>query len=178
MPAPLDIVTMPAAAFRRKGPIGRYLKKTFGPALLAQSVSLAAVDHFSRRPSAWSQGPDGYGRRFARVFGRFAAEGAITMAMGAALGQASDSARCECSGGLRRLGHALTSTVMARTSSGGRTVDAARVAGVYGGAMVATTWQPGATAMGGLRSGSLSLGAVAAINVAREFWPDLKRAFR
>jgi hypothetical protein len=157
-----------------------YLRDTFGPGALLQSAFVAGTNHFDNDPPEWRQGAQGYGRRFASRFGRFTIQKSIEYGLGTVLRQDTSYRRCECSGFLRRMSHALSSNFIARKRDGSRTLTIAKVAGYYGSGMISTAWYPDRyTATGdGVRLGTLSLVSGTGVNVIREFWPEIRRFFR
>ncbi len=158
-----------------------YVRDTFGPGAALRTGFVAAMDHADNDPPEWEQGMAGFGRRAASRYGRFALQETIELGGGALLGEDPRYHPCKCSGFFRRSGHALVSTVVARNANGKPTPAFARIAGVYGGSMLAThLWYPSRfTAAGdGFRLGNISLGVSGGVNLVREFWPDIKRVFR
>ncbi len=131
-------------------------------------------------PPEWGQGMEGYGRRYASRIGQKTVDSGIRFVVGTALRHDPRYFPSEGKGCFSRLGHALVYTFVARTDSGRRTFAVARFAGAFGGAFVSNTWYPAGVndtshALG--RAGYVILGEAGA-NVVREFWPDVKRAFR
>lgn len=158
----------------------RFLKDTIGPGAILQSGFIAGTHHFVNDPPEWGRGFDGYNRRLASQFGRTLIQNSFELGIGAALRQDLSYQRCNCSGFLHRTGHALFSSFTARTPDGRSTFTLAKVAGVYAGAMISTAWYPDRyTATGdGVRFGNVSAATGALTNIAREFWPEIRRFFR
>lgn len=171
----------PSPAYTPLSPARRlqlYLQETYGPSAWLRTAFVAAMDQADHDPPEWRQGAPGYSRRFASRFGRFSLQESIEFPAGMALGEDPRYFPCQCRGPLKRAGHALLSTVVARNRNGGRTVALARIGGVYGGALAAMAWHPSRYTLAGdgLRLGNLSLAVTGGVNLFREFWPDLKRA--
>jgi len=80
--------------------------------------------------------------------------------------------------GLPRARDAIRNSLMVKRDAGGQTFNWARLAGNYGGAFVARTWNPPSRNSVGdaLVSGSVGLGMDVGLSVVYEFWPDLRRA--
>jgi len=157
-----------------------YLKDTFGPGALLQSALAAGTNHFVDDPPEWRQGVQGYSRRFASRFGRFAIQESMEFGLATVLRQDTSYRRCECGGFLRRMSHALSSNFIARKRDGSTTFTIAKVASYYGAGMISTAWYPDRyTATGdGVRLGTISLVSGTGASVIREFWPEIRRLFR
>jgi hypothetical protein len=173
----------PAAEARPARPsfearLGRYLEEGFGPASILESAAMGALDHTTHTPRSWKLGADGYVRRFASEAATTAIQESIEFGLNEALRQDADYPRCQCAGGWRRARHALAWTVLARSADGRTTFAVGHVAGVFAANVLQTTWQPGRRAIAGVEMGSALMALDAAINLTREFWPDLKRRFR
>ncbi len=159
--------------------VDRLLRDTFGPVAVLQSALVAGTHHIVNNPPEWRQGVDGYNRRLASQFGRLAVQNSLELSLGAALKQDYTYQRCNCRGFLRRTGHAVIANFTARTPDGGNTFTLVRVGSIYAGAMISTAWYPDRyTATGdGVRFGTVSVASGTLINIAREFWPDIRRFF-
>ncbi len=157
--------------------IGDFLRDTTGPGAFFQSVFIAGTHHLVNAPTEWGRGIEGYHRRLANQFGRTAIQNSIQLGLGAALKQDLRYRRCSCSGFLRRTGHALLSNFTARTPDGRQTFTLAKAAGIYAGATISTSWYPDRyTAIGdGIRLGNASMASSTLMNIAREFWPEIRR---
>jgi hypothetical protein len=141
-----------------------------GPALGAQ---------LNNEPPAWGQGAEGYSRRVANRFGRFALQKTYEAAGAAALGHEVRYVRSTRSGFLPRAAHALTANFITYDRNGRRTPHVARVGSVFAAEFKGSLWMPGgyrdaATAMRGV---GRELGVSSAFNLIREFAPELKRMF-
>ncbi len=154
-----------------------FLRDTFGPAAILQSAFVAGSHQLTDNPPEWQQGTEGYARRLASRFGRSGIQNSVGLVLGTVLRQDLRYQACNCKGLLRRTGHAVISNFTARTSDGGRTFTPARIAGSYGGAILSLAWYPDRyTAAGdGVRMGSLSVASGSLLNIAREFWPEVRR---
>lgn len=157
-----------------------FLRDTVGPKALLQSAFVAGTRHFANDPPEWRQGTEGYARRLASRIGGLAIQNSVELGLGMAMQQDLEYRRCDCNGFLHRTGHALAATFTARTRDGRSTFTMVKVASRYAGAMISTAWYPDHyTAWGdGARLGTVSIASGTALNVIREFWPEIRRLFR
>lgn len=153
-----------------------YARTTFGPfSLLTTGVS-AGIQHIENAPPEWGHGGGAYGMRYADVFGRTLVQNTIEYGAAEVLREDPVYYRCECAGLWRRTGHALTATFTARRASGKRTLAVSSIAGAYAGGLVSTLWYPARYSWkDGVRIGSYGFGSNFAVNLATEFWPDVRR---
>jgi hypothetical protein len=178
VPTPVEPVSYQPLTGRERWNL--YLRDTFwstgaffraaGPALGAQ---------LNNEPPAWGQGAEGYSRRVANRFGRFALQKTYEAAGAAALGHEVRYVRSRRSGFLPRATHALTANFITYDRNGRRTPHVARVGSVFAAEFKGSLWMPGgyrdaATAMRGV---GRELGVSSAFNLIREFAPELKRMF-
>jgi hypothetical protein len=149
----------------------RYVKDTVGPFRLVRTAASAGIDQWRDKPEEWGQGMKGYGKRFASSLGRNAIQQTITYGLDEALDQDSDFHRSNRDGFFPRVKHAFLETITSRTKSGKRVLSAPRLAGVYGGAVIASeTWYPERYSYkDGLRTGTNTLITSFGINLVREF---------
>jgi hypothetical protein len=133
------------------------------------------------QPAEYGQGWDAFGNRLSRRAAMYQLQTALYHSSAAALGTETGYRRCNCTGGAKRLGYALSRTLLTKTSSGATVPNVAYLGGTYGGAMIAAEgWYPARyRASGeGVRSASVQVGVRTAINVIQEFGPELKKLFR
>lgn len=154
-----------------------FANDTFFPFALLTTAASAGIEHLTNTAPEWGQGAKGYGIRFGDVFGRSLVSNTIEYSAGAVLHEDLGYYKCECTGLWRRTGHALLSTFTARRPSGKRTFAISRVMGNYGGAMISQFWYPHRyTPLGdGVRLGNWGFGYTFGIDLANEFWPDVRR---
>jgi hypothetical protein len=149
-----------------------YLFDTFGPYPVAGAAIFGAFDQVDKTPREWGNGAGAYGERVGSDFGIAMVTTTTRYALAEAFREDTLYYRCECSGVLRRLGHAVISTVTARYGDDGyRRLSFAAVVAPYVGSMTAVYgWYPGRYgAADGMRMGSYALLAFAGGNIAREF---------
>jgi len=160
--------------------VSNYAFDSFGPyafmgsaftAGLAQGQT-AAHAQSAGIPPDWGQGWDSYGARFGSDFGINLITQTTRYSLAEAFRQDTIFYRCECTGFVPRLKHALISTVMARTGEDGHRVFSlpALVAPYAGTEAAALLWYPRRyDAMDGFRMGNYNLLAQVGLNLALEF---------
>ncbi|MBK7705114.1 MAG: hypothetical protein IPN69_09565 [Acidobacteria bacterium] len=156
----------PDGETRRKN----YLKSMFGPLTLARVAATSAVGTFRNSPEEWEKSGEGFGRRFASDFGKNVIRQTTQFGLDEALKLDSSFYRSKKRDLGSKVANALLSTVTARNSKGKRVVGVPRIAGAYVSNIVASeTWFPKRfDYKDGLRSGTISLGINAAVNLFRE----------
>ena len=163
-----------------QGKLRFYLDRNFGPADLLGSAFSAGLNQWRDYPTEWGQGAEGYGRRLAARLGQNTVKNTIRFVTATALHEDPRYFPSEQKGVSRRVGHALASVFVTRTDSGGRRFAVSEFAGVVGSEFIANQWYPPrvATTNDALRGSAVTLGFDAARNLAKEFWPDIKKALR
>jgi hypothetical protein len=150
-----------------------YLFDAFGPYPIIGAALAAGVNQAYNTPLEWKQGADGYSRRFGSDFGIAAISTTARYGLAQALRQDTLYYRCECSGVLPRLRHAVISTLTARQGNDGhRVFSFPALIAPYAGTMTAVyAWYPDRyNAKDALRMGNyLMLGYVSG-NVGLEFF--------
>jgi hypothetical protein len=149
-----------------------YFFDAFGPYAIAGDSISGAIGQADKTPPQWGEGAGAYGVRVGSAFG----VGLITTTTRYTLAEAfrEDTLyyRCECTGLLRRLNHAVFSTVTARRGADGhRQLSFPSLAAPYVGSLTAVYgWYPrGDGAEYGLRMGNYALLTLVGENIAREF---------
>ena len=157
-----------------------YLSDAFwSPGVFFRAAGPALGAQLNNEPPAWGQGVEGYSKRFANRFGRFALRETYEAAGAAALGHEVRYVRSKRNGFLPRAAHALTANFMTYDRNGRRMPHVAGVGSVFAAEFTANLWMPAgygdaATAMRGV---GIELGVGSTFNLIREFAPDLKRMF-
>src|SRR5277367_6228324 len=100
----------------------QFVHDTLSPEAALNAAFGAGIKQAYGTPPEWGGGIDGYGSRIADSWGRIFISSAIEQTTGALLGEDTRYFRCDCSGVLPRTKHALISTFIARTPSGGKTI--------------------------------------------------------
>jgi hypothetical protein len=152
-----------------------YLLSVGGPVPLMGEAAGAGISQWKNTPPEWGQGWGAFGERY----GSNLAYNGIrqTIAYGAAVALHEDT-RYFASGkhGVwSRTGYALLSTFTARRPDGRQSFAFSSVGGVVGASGIASIWGP--RSWQGFNNiaenAGISFGATAALNVVREFLPDL-----
>jgi hypothetical protein len=157
-----------------------YAFDSFGPFAIVGSVAIAGIQQAetaSKSPTAgippdWGQGWDAYGARVGSDFGIHLITQTARYSLAQVFREDTIYYRCECSGILPRLRHALISTVTARRGEDGhRVFSFPAIAAPYAGTEAAALlWYPNRyDAMDGFRMGNYNLLLQGAMNVALEF---------
>jgi len=149
----------------------RYVNSTVGPFAFVGTATGAGFATLSNSPEEWGRSWEGFGRRFASNFGRNAIKNTMIYGLDEALKLDSHFYRSEKRDVGSRVGNALLSTVTARKPNGKRTIGVPRLVGTYSaGVIAAEAWYPaGYDWKDGMRSGTISLGINAGLNLFREF---------
>lgn len=157
-----------------------YAFDSFGPYAILRSVAGAGIQqaetassaHTAGIPPDWGQGWDSYGARVGSNFGVHLVTQTARYSLAQVFHEDTIYYRCECSGFLPRLGHALLSTVTARRGDDGhRVLSFPAIAAPYAGTEAAALlWYPSRyEPMDGFRTGNYNLLIQGGVNVALEF---------
>ena len=156
-----------------------YMHAAFGPGALFRAVSGAAFYDVRSESPQFGRGPEGLLKMAGVRVSANVARQSLKYGVSAWLREDPRYYPCECSGFLPRLRYALLSAVTARRPDGRRVVGWGALAGAYGSGMLeAEMLRDGRSVPGeGARFGSGQIGAGFACDIAREFWPDVRRHF-
>lgn len=151
-----------------------YWRTTYAsPGTFFRAAGPALGDHLNDRPDVWPQGMDGYSRRFANRFARFALQDSLSHASSAALGYEVRYVRCGCTGFARRFGHALLWNFLTLDRTGKTVLNAPRIGSAFAAEFIGNTWMPDGyrTTAEAFRGVGIQLGVGALFNTIREFAP-------
>ncbi|WP_321473844.1 hypothetical protein [uncultured Paludibaculum sp.] len=149
-----------------------YLFDAFGPYPLAGAALTAGISQAGNGVPEWGQGAEGFGKRMGSAFGIAAVSTTTRYALSAAFHEDGLYYRCDCTGALPRLKHAVVSTVTARRGTDGHRVFSlpGLVAPYTGAATAVYAWYPDRySAKDAFRMGNYSLLAYVGGNIALEF---------
>ena len=155
-----------------------YLRDAFwSPGVFFKAAGPALGAQLHNEPPQWGQGMEGYSKRFADRFGRFALRETYEAAGAAILQHDVRYIRSKRSGFLPRAAHALTANFVTYDRSGRRTPHVARVGSVVAAEFTGNLWMPAGyrDATQVMRGAAMQLSAGSAFNLLREFAPELKR---
>jgi len=176
--AVLSICAFTARAQSTEPPDGKnYIEKSFSPEAIAAAGLGAGITQGTNAPSEWGQGAEGFGKRFGSAIAKHLVKRAIQYPVAKFFHEELSYRRSDKTGFGPRLEHALVSTVYThKTTDGKRTVAKGEIVGAFGSGLISRLWQPASTRTIGLgfASGGITLGADAAGNVIREFWPEIR----
>jgi hypothetical protein len=121
-----------------------YLYSAFGPPALISSAIGAGLDQNKPAPPEWDSGAKGYGERYGWRFGMQLISQTTAYSSSALVHEDVTYHRCECNGFVRRGGHALISTLTAKTASGRTVFSVPALVSPYAGSFAAmNAWYPG-----------------------------------
>lgn len=144
-----------------------------GPYVLAFGGGV--IDEISNMPEEWTGGSGFAKRNLARLGSGFASD-AIGHSAAAVLGHRVAYEPCACKGGWLRVEHALARGFVTRADDGRTVAHASVVIAKFSAAGLANAWYPKSyTASDVVREGFVGIGVNAALNIAREFAPELMR---
>ena len=161
---------------------GRFLlyRVVLSPGTPARVAFQAALDQRADKPAAWGQGFDAYGRRFLNRWAHTAVRNSIESGSAAALGYEQRYIQCNCSGVLRRTGHALAMNFVTYNHNGHWAPNIPRLGSTVAAEYIALSWLPPGerTAREATRGLGLQFATGSLTNVWREFSPPLMHRVR
>jgi hypothetical protein len=152
--------------------VSNYAFDAFGPYPLAAAGVAAGIDQWTNSPPEWGQGVEGLGKGFGSDFAMAAIGTTTRYGLAEAFREDTMYYRCECSGLLPRLRHAVISTLTGRRGEDGhRVFSISALVAPYAGSMTAVHfWYPDRfDAKDAFRMGNYSLLSYAGGNIALEF---------
>jgi len=159
---------------------GTFVKRLYAVRALTSTLPSAAIDQVRVWPKEWGSDGNGFEKRLASRYGRYAVGVGIEETAKAIHYEDTRYRPLGHGGFLRRVEYAVASTAVARRKDGSRTPAWSLAANAYGSAGIATLWMPHKyrTVASVAEWGSSSMGAFALSNLAREYWPDIKGLLR
>ena len=150
----------------------RFVNSVIGPVTLARSAARAGISTATNSPEEWGKDAEGFGRRFASNLGSNAIKQGTIFAIDESLKIDSRFYKSGKKDFGSKVKNAFLSTVTARNKRGKRVFGVSRVVGTYSAAVISReAWYPKRfNYKDGLKSGSISLGVNAAVNLIREFF--------
>ena len=158
----------------------RFFKEYLGsPFTYIASAGAASGGQIGNDPKEWTRSWEGYGKRVGTTFALFTIDSGVHEAGDAMFGLDPRYFRCRCRGGMRRTWNAVEMSFLAYDRKRRKRFDLPQLAGAYGSGMIVTTWYPKRydPLVQGVQMGYQQMGFVVAINLIREFSPELKRFF-
>lgn len=172
--APADTTTdFPVEAHN----FGTFVKRLYAVRAVTSTLPAAAVEQVRVWPDEWGCERRGFGKRIASLYGQYAIGVGFEETAKAIHYEDTRYRRLGKGNFFRRTGYVVANTVTARRQDGSRTFAWSLAANAYGSWAVATRWMPREYRTAGsiVEWGSYGLGAFAVTNLAREYWPDIKR---
>jgi len=147
-----------------------------GPRLLS-ILAHVAIDQVEVSPRAWGSNAPAFGIRAASLFGRSFVRATIGSGIRALDHEDPRYFYSHKKTNVERIKYALVHTFEVHNDNGSMMPAYSRFIGDFGMPFLAQTWRPGGiNAPDALRSGALGIGMGMGMNVAQEFWPDVKHA--
>jgi hypothetical protein len=149
-----------------------YKDSMIGPLALVRNAASAGISTFTNTPEEWEKNGKGFGKRLASEFGKSAIKNTTIYGLDEALKLDSNFYPSRKRNVGARIKHAVLSAVTALDKKGKKVVGIPRIVGAYGSAVIAReTWYPKRYGYkDGLKSGTITLGVRAAINIFKEFF--------
>jgi hypothetical protein len=131
----------------------------------------------SDQPRQWGNGFAGYTKRVGTNLAQFGSQEAIHQGGAALMHTDPRYLNCRCKGGIQRTWYALKMSFLTYKEDGDKIVDVPQLAGAYGGAIISAVPYPShySPLAQGVRGGDIQIGANVAINIFKEFSPELSR---
>jgi hypothetical protein len=157
-----------------------YAKSTFSTGTLAGAAAGAAISQARDRPEEWRQGMAGFGERTVNNLAKTAIRSTLSYGISAAL---NEDTRYISSGQTNpgsRIWYAASQTFAARNQNGHRRFAVSKFVANAGTSAVSRYWAPPSWQGGGniARDFAVTSLVQAALNVTREFAPDLIRRIK
>ena len=153
----------------------QYLLSAGGPVPLLGEAAAAGLSQRTNHPREWGQGWDAYGERYGSNLAYNGVRQTISYAASIAFHEDTRYFASRRHGVWGRTGYAILSTFTARHADGRQSFSISSVSGVIGASAISSVWGP--DSWKGYRNiadnAGISFGATAALNIVREFLPDL-----
>lgn len=156
-----------------------FFKRWISLQALSATVPGAIVQQFHDWPTEWGPTRLGFEKRLGSLYGQFAVGVLIEDGVKAIHPEDTHYRRLGDGPFFKRTAHVITGTVTARSLDGSRTVAWSLPANAYGSWAIATLWSPREFRNGESIAewGTAGMGVTAGVNLAKEFWPDIRSIF-
>ena len=148
---------------------------------MARTAGLAVLQEIRNSPPEWHRTIGGLGKRFASAMGKHLIKSSVQFGVAAVRHEELRYHPSETPGFGHRLEHALLSAVITRNKiSKQHTMATGRISGSLAAGLISRVWHPARfrTVASGFSSAGISLASDAAVNVVREFWPEIRHRRR
>ena len=150
------------------------------PKALLATAPGAILDQLHPFPKEWGEGKKAAEKRVGSLYGQFVIGDFLERGTCAVDHESTRFTRLGSGGFFKRFSHVVVDTVVARRPGGSRLPAFSMLANDYGSWAIATLWSPHSLRTPGsiFGWGTGNVGVRAGGNLVREFWPDIKGAFR
>lgn len=176
-PSTVDSPAIDPNAAAPKKPL---LKRLISVQAVTATLPGAIVQQFHDWPVEWGKHRAGFEKRTASLYGQFVLGVLIEDGVKAIHYEDTRYRRRGAGNFFARTAYVVEHTVLGRKQDGHLTMAYSVPANAYGSWAIATLWSPRDLRTAGsiFEWGSAGMGTMAGTNFLREFWPDLKGAFR
>ncbi len=154
-----------------------YLKRTYGPISIIQSVAGAGISQWRGAPKEWKQ--EAHGDRFGNSYARHVIREALEYGASAMLHEDNRYVPSLDTGFWKGSRHAIASTFVTRNDGWHEHFAYSRFGSALGAAFISRIWQPPSRsgAGDGVNSFGITMANDIGWNVLRQLWPDMRRGF-
>jgi hypothetical protein len=153
------------------------LEQMFSGPRLISILAHAGIDQAMVNPHAWGSDAPAFGIRTASLFGRSFVRATIGSGIRGLDHEDPRYFYSHKSDNWQRTKYAIVHTFEVHNDNGSMMPAYSRFIGDFGMPFLAQTWHPGGiNAPVALRSGAVGIGMGMGMNIAQEFWPDVKHA--
>ena len=165
------------ANLTEKGRFHLYLLSAGGPVPLLGEAFGAGISQWRNSPPEWGQGWGAYGERYGSNLAYNGIRQTISYGISIPFHEDNRYFASGKHGVWGRTGYALLSTFTARHPDGQQSFSVSGVTGVIGSSAISSIWGPRSWKGAGniAENAGVSFGVTAALNVVREFLPDVLR---
>jgi hypothetical protein len=168
----------PYVPITQKERLAYYAHHLFNVESLFRTAAGAGINQAMDTPHEWGEGAEGYGRRFASIYGEHVVQATVMYGTSIVFREDNRYFRSGESSFGSRFKYAVESTLVARHNDGSRHLSISRVSSYLAAAAISRLWQPPSTrgALHGLNLFGIAVGVEAGFNVTREFLPGIFHA--
>jgi hypothetical protein len=152
-----------------------YVIATIGPFTIFREAAAAAIGQARNSPPEWQGGMEGYAKRLGNDLAKNAVRNTLAFGLSAALHEDNRYFASGKSGAARRVLHAALSPLETHRSDGRVGFSYSNAGGMLGASLISRTWAPDSwrhpSSVG--NDFAFSFASQAAINIFREFVPDI-----
>ena len=157
-----------------------YAYNGFGPTAVLGSAVGAAFSQWLNSPEEWGQGWGAYGKRVGNSYAGSVIGNSIIYGTSIIFHDDNRFFRSQKSEVKARIGYVALSPIIARNDHGGKRFSTSSALGAVGAAAIPRYWAPPSWQgwSNVLSAAAIWYGQRAGMNFAREFYPDIVRAFK